>query len=113
MREMIVNGIHIDDTFAEAFDMRATGVVITADSARWAHQAAVTMIGFGTSVIGCGCEAGIDRELSPRETPDAPTRHSCASVRRLHQRIAEATAEPGWPMRADRAGLCLLRGISG
>ena len=28
------------------------------------------MTGFATSVIGCGCEAGIDRELSPRETPD-------------------------------------------
>ena len=28
------------------------------------------MTGFGTSVIGCGCEAGIDGELSPRETPD-------------------------------------------
>ena len=36
MREMIVKGIHIDDTFAEAFNMRAAGVVITADSARWA-----------------------------------------------------------------------------
>ena len=70
MREMIVRGMHIDDTFAEAFNMRATGVVITADSARWARQAAVTMIGFATSVIGCGCEAGIDSELSPRETPD-------------------------------------------
>src|SRR4249920_3995176 len=70
MREMIVKGIHIDDTFAEAFNMRATAVIITADSARWARQAAVTMIGFGTSVIGCGCEAGIDSELSPRETPD-------------------------------------------
>src|SRR5436190_7421924 len=70
MLEMIVKGIHIDDTFAEAFNIRAAGVVITADSARWARQAAVTMIGFGTSVIGCGCEAGIDSELSPRETPD-------------------------------------------
>jgi formylmethanofuran--tetrahydromethanopterin N-formyltransferase len=70
MREMIVKGIRIDDTFAEAFNMRATAVVITADSARWARQAAVTMTGFGTSVIGCGCEAGIDSELSPRDTPD-------------------------------------------
>ena len=50
--------------------MRATGVVITADSAQWARQAAVTMTGFATSVIGCGCEAGIDRELKPSETPD-------------------------------------------
>jgi formylmethanofuran--tetrahydromethanopterin N-formyltransferase len=28
------------------------------------------MTGFATSVIACGCEAGIDRVLSPEETPD-------------------------------------------
>jgi formylmethanofuran--tetrahydromethanopterin N-formyltransferase len=67
---MKVNGIAIDDTFAEAFGMSATGVIITADSSRWARQAAVTMSGFGTSVIGCGAEVGIDRELKPEETPD-------------------------------------------
>ena len=60
----------IDDTFAEAFDMRATALVITAPTKRWAAQAATTMTGFATSVIACGCEAGIDRALSPRETPD-------------------------------------------
>jgi len=70
MRHLTVKRVRIDDTFAEAFTMRVTGLVITADSARWARQAAVTMTGFATSVIGCGCEAGIDRELSPRETPD-------------------------------------------
>jgi formylmethanofuran--tetrahydromethanopterin N-formyltransferase len=70
MRTLTVNHVRIDDTFAEAFPMRATGVVITADSAQWARQAAVTMTGFATSVIGCGCEAGIDRALEPGETPD-------------------------------------------
>jgi formylmethanofuran--tetrahydromethanopterin N-formyltransferase len=70
MRQVVVKGVRIDDTFAEAFGMRATAVIITADSARWARQAAVTMTGFATSVIGCGCEAGIDRELAPKETPD-------------------------------------------
>ena len=70
MRHMTVKRVRVDVTFAEAFTMRATGLVITADSARWARQAAVTMTGFATSVIGCGCEAGIDRELTPRETPD-------------------------------------------
>jgi formylmethanofuran--tetrahydromethanopterin N-formyltransferase len=64
------NGIVIDDTFAEAFGMRAAAIVITADSLRWARQAAVTMTGFATSVIGCGCEAAIDRDLEPNETPD-------------------------------------------
>ncbi len=70
MREMIVNGVRVDDTFAEAFGMRATAVIITADNARWARQAAITMTGFATSVIGCGCEAGIDRDFAAKETPD-------------------------------------------
>src|SRR3954452_24273911 len=70
MRHVTANGVRVDDNFAEAFGMRATALIITADSARWARQAALTMTGFATSVIGCGCEAGIDRELGPRETPD-------------------------------------------
>jgi len=70
MRTLTVKGIRIDDTFAEAFGMRATALTITAESARWARQAAVTMTGFATSVIGCGLEAGIDRMLGPRDTPD-------------------------------------------
>jgi formylmethanofuran--tetrahydromethanopterin N-formyltransferase len=70
MRHLSVKRVRVDDTFAEAFTMRATGVIITADNARWARQAAATMTGFATSVIGCGCEAGIDRELAPRDTPD-------------------------------------------
>jgi formylmethanofuran--tetrahydromethanopterin N-formyltransferase len=70
MRVLTVRGVRIDDTFAEAFGMRATGVTITADTPRWARQAALTMTGFATSVIGCGCEAGIDCELSANETPD-------------------------------------------
>ena len=70
MRALTHKGIRIDDTFAEAFGMRATALVITADSARWARQAALTMTGFATSVIGCGAEAGIDRALLAKETPD-------------------------------------------
>jgi formylmethanofuran--tetrahydromethanopterin N-formyltransferase len=67
---MEVNGVRIDDTFAEAFGMSALGLVITADTPKWAMIAAQTMTGFGTSVIGCGAECGIDRELAPAETPD-------------------------------------------
>ena len=62
--------VQIDDTFAEAFDMRATALVITADTERWARQAATSATGFATSIIACGVEAGIDRMLSPDETPD-------------------------------------------
>jgi formylmethanofuran--tetrahydromethanopterin N-formyltransferase len=70
MPQLIANGVRVDDTFAEAFGMRATAVVITAATARWARQAADTMTGFATSVIGCGCEAAIDQELAAQETPD-------------------------------------------
>ncbi len=67
---MLVNGVFVEDTFAEAFGMRATAIVITGPNLKWARQAAVTMTGFATSVIGCGCEAALDVELSGSETPD-------------------------------------------
>ncbi|MCX7627045.1 MAG: formylmethanofuran--tetrahydromethanopterin N-formyltransferase [Methylophilaceae bacterium] len=67
---MIINGVQIDDTFAEAFGMRATRVLITAQNHQWARHAAAAMTGFATSVIACGVEAGIERELNPSETPD-------------------------------------------
>lgn len=67
---MIVNGVAIDDTFAEAFGMRATRILITALNLKWAWHAARSVTGFATSVIGCGCEAGIERELTADETPD-------------------------------------------
>jgi formylmethanofuran--tetrahydromethanopterin N-formyltransferase len=70
MRPIIRNGVRIDETFAEAFPMRGTALVITGPNKRWARQAAVTMTGFATSVIGCGAEAGIDCEVEARETPD-------------------------------------------
>lgn len=67
---MIINGVTIDATFAEAFPMKATRAIITAQNEKWALIAAQAMTGFATSVIACGCEAGIERTLSPEETPD-------------------------------------------
>ena len=67
---VVRNGVSIDPTFAEAFPMKATRVLITAHNDTWAQHAAVAMTGFATSVIACGCEAGIERMLSPDETPD-------------------------------------------
>lgn len=67
---MIINGVQIDDTFAEAFPMKATRVIITAQTEQWAYNSARSMAGFATSVIGCGCEADIERTLDCSETPD-------------------------------------------
>jgi formylmethanofuran--tetrahydromethanopterin N-formyltransferase len=67
---MNIGGVAIEDSFAEAFAMKATRLVITADSERWARISADSLTGFATSVIACGCEAGIERALGPDETPD-------------------------------------------
>jgi formylmethanofuran--tetrahydromethanopterin N-formyltransferase len=67
---MRINGVHIDDTFAEAFGMRATRVLVTAHNLKWALHAASAATGFATSVIACGAEAGVERTLEPSETPD-------------------------------------------
>ena len=67
---MKLAGTEVVDTFAEAFPMWGARIVITAESPGWADEAARSMTGFATSVIGCKCEAGIERELDPTETPD-------------------------------------------
>lgn len=67
---MKLNNVYIDDTFAEAFPMKATRIIITAMSLKWAYRAANAIRGFASSVIACGCEADIEKELKPSETPD-------------------------------------------
>ncbi len=67
---VVLNGVEIEDTFAEAFEMKATRIIITAINATWAYNAAKMMTGFATSVIGSGIEAGIEKIISPEESPD-------------------------------------------
>ncbi len=67
---MELNGVEIADTFAEAFPMYATRVLITAIDRKWALIAAREATGFATSVIMCPGEAGIERLVSPKLTPD-------------------------------------------
>jgi formylmethanofuran--tetrahydromethanopterin N-formyltransferase len=94
------NGVEIEDTFAEAFAMTATRVVITAIDAAWARIAATAMTGFATSVIGCGVEAAIERELGPEETPDA--RPGCAVL------LFAMSAKDLGKQLQNRAGQCVL-----
>jgi formylmethanofuran--tetrahydromethanopterin N-formyltransferase len=67
---MKLHGAEIVDTFAEAFPMWGSRVLITAATPAWALEAGRSMTGFATSVIGCKCEASIERELAGDETPD-------------------------------------------
>jgi formylmethanofuran--tetrahydromethanopterin N-formyltransferase len=99
-QNMKVNGVAIDDTFAEAFGMSGTALIITADSAKWAMIAATTMTGFGTSVIGCGAECGIDYEIPASETPDGRP-----GVRVL---IFGFSPDAILPQLKNRVGQCVL-----
>ena len=67
---LTINSVPIEDTFAEAFPMTATRVLVTAETIGWARIAGQTATGYAASVIGCDAEAGIERELTPDETPD-------------------------------------------
>ena len=67
---MRLHDAEVEDTFAEAFGMWGARIVVTAETPRWAEHAGRSLTGFATSVIGCKCEAGIERELDAAETPD-------------------------------------------
>ena len=67
---MYIQSTEIIDTFAEAFKMWGTRIIITAENEKWARAAGRSVTGFATSVIGCKCEAGIEHEIPAHETPD-------------------------------------------
>jgi formylmethanofuran--tetrahydromethanopterin N-formyltransferase len=67
---MRLHDAEVEDTFAEAFPMWGARIVVTADTPGWAEHAGRSLTGFATSVIGCKCEAGIERVLDASETPD-------------------------------------------
>lgn len=117
-RPLRVNGVKIDDTFAEAFGMRATALLITGPNRKWARQAAISMTGYATSVIGCGCEAAIDVDVPPSATPDG--RPGCrvmvfaVSTDELAKQVLNRVGQcvltsPGSACFADLAGVAELK----
>jgi len=87
---MEICGTTILDEFAEAFPVWITRVIMTGDR-EWAYHAAVAATGFATSRIGCPCEAGIECELPPQETPDMRGGFSvlfCAEKKQIKQNVA-------------------------
>jgi formylmethanofuran--tetrahydromethanopterin N-formyltransferase len=93
---MELNGAVILDTYAEAFPVWITRVIITAASREWAHRAAMEATGFATSRIGCPCEAGIEGYLSSDETPDGREGVSilvCSEKKNLKANVASRVAQ--------------------
>ena len=113
MADLTLNGIPVIDTFAEAFDVAGTALIITNDTAKWAMIAAVTMTGFATSVIGCGAEAGIDCELSPGGDSGRPPRRARAAVRLRAERPQGPTPQARRPVHLTCPGTACYAGVDG
>jgi formylmethanofuran--tetrahydromethanopterin N-formyltransferase len=58
---MEINGVPVDDTFAEAFEGHYARFLITAKNLRWVETAAREATGYASSIIGCSAEGGIER----------------------------------------------------
>ncbi|MEM2633997.1 MAG: formylmethanofuran--tetrahydromethanopterin N-formyltransferase [Nitrososphaerales archaeon] len=71
MSSFTINGVEIEDTFAEAFPMLVGRVLITAENDEWAMIAARWTTGFGSSIIMSPAEAGVEGvPIPPDQTPD-------------------------------------------
>ncbi|NDC54822.1 MAG: formylmethanofuran--tetrahydromethanopterin N-formyltransferase, partial [Planctomycetia bacterium] len=97
---MFIGPTQIVDTFAEAFRLRYARIIVTAHDPHWLDAALRAACGYGTSVIGCDAETGVERLLSPGETPDG--RPGAALL------AFSFTAEAVGRAVANRTAQCLL-----
>ncbi len=60
----------VEDTFAEAFGMRYTRLVVTAANQRWLEAGLNELCGYGSSVIGCDAEIAVEQFVPEDQTDD-------------------------------------------
>jgi formylmethanofuran--tetrahydromethanopterin N-formyltransferase len=97
---MRIGPTEIVDTYAEAFGARYTRLIVTAADDHWLDAALRSMTGYGTSVLGCDAEAGVERILPREESPDG--RPAAAVL------LFAFTAEKAGQAAQHRVGHCVL-----
>ncbi|MFC1759111.1 formylmethanofuran--tetrahydromethanopterin N-formyltransferase [Planctomycetota bacterium] len=70
LRGLKIGNTEIIDTFAEAFGMKFTRLIVTAYDDYWLDAALREFTGYSSSVIACDLEIGCEQFLTPDETPD-------------------------------------------
>lgn len=88
------------DTYCEAFSMKFARLLVTAIDTHWLQAAAGAFCGYGTSVIGCDAECGIERGLLENETPDGRPGLALLAFAFSREALAKAVL--------NRAGQCLM-----
>lgn len=95
-----IHGVPVADTFAEAFPITATRLLITAESEHWAYTAASVFCGNATSVIACDIESAVERTLPAAESPDGRPAVSVLAFAFNREGLGQAVAA--------RVGQCIL-----
>ncbi len=97
---MEINGVNIKDNYAEGFGIKVTRLLVTAATKKLAKVAATEATGYGTSVIGCPAEAGIDCYVPPTETPDGRPGYAIMICNGSKKKLDHELLE--------RIGMCIL-----
>lgn len=91
----------IEDTFAEGFSMRFTRLIVTAFDRYWLDQGVREFCGYGSSVIHCDAEVGIETaEIDSEETFDGRVGASVMAFGFSSDALATAIGK--------RVGQCLM-----
>lgn len=80
--------------------MRFTRMIVTAATARWVDAAVSAFTGYGTSVIQCDAEVGLERLLDPSETFDGRPGAAMLAFGFSYDALAKAIGK--------RSGQCLM-----
>jgi len=97
---MLIGSTRIADTFAEAFGLRCARLVVTAHDDHWLDAAVAAACGYGTSVIGCDCEIGLESRLAAATSPDGRTGAALLAFAFNAESLAKAVG--------NRTAQCLL-----
>ena len=97
---MLIETTHIVDTFAEAFRLRFTRLIVTAHDDHWLDAALRAACGYGTSVIGCDAEIAVERPILAADSPDGRPGAAVLAFGFAAEGVAKAVA--------NRAAQCLL-----
>ncbi len=97
---MRIGSTQILDTYAEAFGTRYTRLIITAAEPHWLNAALHSITGYGTSVLGCDAEAGVERLTAGRRIARRPPRRRRAAVRVFRGGCRPGGAAPRRPMHS-------------
>ena len=97
---MHIGPTEILDTFAEAFAAYYVRLVITAADDHWLAVALQATTGYGTSIIGCDAEVGLEQRLPQSATPDGRPGAAVLMFSRSQDLVSQAAA--------SRVGQCVL-----